>query len=50
MFSPRGDDYNGEAIVRDVPYLNSCKYISSARIRFAGNNTNIGSSVEEVAD
>lgn len=48
MFAPRGDYYNGDTIVRDVPYLTSCKYISSAKIRSGGNNTNIGSSVEEV--
>ena len=50
MFAPRGVYYNLETIVRDVPYLTSCKYISSAKIRSGGNNANIGSSVEEVSD
>ena len=50
MFAPRGEYYNVDTIVRDVPYLTSCKYISSARIRSGGNNANIGSSVEEVTD
>lgn len=48
MFAPRGEYYNVDTIVRDVPYLTLCKYISSARIRSGGNNANIGSSVEEV--
>lgn len=50
MFAPQGDYFNGETFVRDVPYLSSCQYISSARIRSAGVNTFIGSSVEEVSD
>ena len=49
MFAPRGDYFNSGTLVRDVPHLDSCKYISSARIRFAGNNTFLGSSVEEVS-
>lgn len=48
MFAPRGAYYNGETIVRDIPYLTSCKYISSAKILSGVNNTFIGSSVESV--
>lgn len=48
MFAPRGDYYNGEILVRDVPWLGSCKYITAARIRTDGTNVFIGSSVEEV--
>lgn len=50
MFAPRGDYFNSGTIVRDVPYLRSCKYISAARIRSGGDNLFIGSSVEEVSD
>lgn len=50
MFAPRGDYFNSGTIVRDVPYLSSCQYITAARIRSVGNNQFLGSSVEEVRD